>query len=308
MKTLAPTLVAAIAAAAIAGPAAAQSQCDTVRMSDVGWTDITSTTTLTRQILEALGYDVNVDVIGVPVTFASLSAGDIDVFLGNWMPSQEAALQPYLDDGSIETLAVNLEGTKYNIAVPSYLAAEGLTSYEDLPRFADELDHKIYGIEPGNEGNEYLIGLTEAGGPLEGWQIVQSSEQGMLAQVSRLYPRQEPVVFLAWAPHPMNASFDLTYLQGGEEFFGSEGVVNTIARKGFAEECPNVARLLTQQRFTLPMENEMMGLILDDGMTADAAVKQWVAAHPDVIAPWLDGVTTVDGAEGLPAVRKALGL
>jgi len=308
MNVIRTTLLAGTAALAFAAPALAQSECTAVSMADVGWTDITSTTSLTRQILEALGYDVDVDVIGVPVAFASMDAGDLDVFLGNWMPSQTSAITPYLEKGSIQTLGKNLQGTKYNLAVPTYLAEQGLKTYEDLAKFADQLDKKIYGIEPGNEANEYLIGLTQPGGELEGWEIVQSSEQGMLAQVQRFYPREEPVVFIGWAPHPMNAAYELSYLEGGQDFFGDEGQVNTIARDGFAEECPNVAKLLSQQVFTLPMENEMMGYILNDGMEADAAVKKWVTENPETLDPWLAGVTTVDGAEGLPLVKKALGL
>ncbi|WP_128253478.1 choline ABC transporter substrate-binding protein [Falsirhodobacter deserti] len=302
------TILLAGAALSVALPAMAQTQCTSVSMSDVGWTDITATTEVTRQILEALGYDVEVNVLGVPVTFASLEQGDLDVFLGNWMPSQESAIRPYLETGRIETITTNLEGTKYNLAVPTYLAEQGLKTYEDLPEFAEPLDHRIYGIEPGNEGNEYLISLTEPGGILEGWEIVQSSEQGMLAQVGRFYPREEPVVFLGWEPHPMNASFDLTYLEGAQEFFGGEGIVNTISRAGFAEDCPNVARFLSQQRFTLQMENEMMGLILEDGMTPEDAVLDWIGRNPAVIEPWLEGVTAVDGAEGLTVVEEALDL
>ncbi|WP_045391370.1 choline ABC transporter substrate-binding protein [Falsirhodobacter sp. alg1] len=308
MPTIKSAFLASVTALALAGPALAQSQCTSVRMSDVGWTDITATTSLTRQMLEALGYDVDVDVLGVPVTFASVAAGDLDVFLGNWMPSQDSAISGYLAAGTIETVKTNLQGTKFNLAVPKYLSAQGLRTYEDLPKFADQLDSTIYGIEPGNESNEYIISLTQPGKLLEGWTLVQSSEQGMLAQVSRFYPREKPVVFIGWAPHPMNTTFDIDYLQGGAEFFGEEGVVNTIVRKGFQQECPNVIRLLSQQEFTLPMENEMMAYILDDGMDADDATVKWVSEHPEVIEPWLAGVTTVDGQDGLAVVKEAFGL
>ena len=130
----------------------------------------------------------------------------------------------------------------------------------------------------------------------------------MLAQVSSLYPEEKAVVFLGWEPHPMNATFSLKYLTGGEEFFGAEGIVQTVARKGFAEACPNVATLLKNQKFTLPMENEIMGKILTDGEDPDAAVMDWLKANPTAIDSWLAGVTTKDGAEGLPAVKAALGL
>ena len=286
----------------------AHAECDSVTFSDVGWTDITTTTSATKQVLKALGYDVDVKILSVPVTFSSLESKDVDVFLGNWMPAQSGAIKPYMDKGTIVSLSVNLEGTKYTLAVPKYLWNKGLKSFSDVAKFKDELKGKIYGIEPGNEGNGYLISLTEPGKAFEGFKVVESSEQGMLAQVSRIYPKKGGVVFLGWEPHPMNSNFDLKYLPGGEDFFGGEGVVHTVTRKGFAESCPNVARLLKNQKFTLAMENEIMGKILDDGEDPDKAVLNWIKAHPAAIEPWLAGVTTVSGGNGLAAVKAGLGL
>ena len=130
----------------------------------------------------------------------------------------------------------------------------------------------------------------------------------MLAQVRRAYDKQEPVVFLGWEPHPMNANFDLKYLPGGEDFFGGEGVVNTVTRKGYSEECPNVGKLLSQMDFSLEMENQIMGAILDDGEDAGDAALAWLRENPDVLDGWLAGVTTLDGQEGLPAVKEHLGI
>src|SRR5690606_30545454 len=93
---------------------AAFAQCAEISFSDVGWTDITTTTAATKHVLEALGYSVDVKVLSVPVTFASLARSDIDVFLGNWMPSQSAAITPYTESGEIEVVGANLAGTKYN--------------------------------------------------------------------------------------------------------------------------------------------------------------------------------------------------
>ena len=299
----------AVLAAVAGAPLAASANCDEVVFSDVGWTDITTTTSVAKHVLEGLGYEVDVKVLSVPVTFASLESDDVDVFLGNWIPAQNGAIKPYIDSGEIEQIAVNLEGTKYTLAVPTYLWDAGLQSYADIHKFADGLDEKIYGIEPGNEGNAYLVSLTEENTHnLGDFEVVESSEQGMLAMVARAYKKEEPVVFLGWEPHPMNANFSLKYLPGGEDFFGGEGVVYTTTRKGYVEECPNVGKLLTQMKFSLELENEIMGKILDDGEDADDATEAWLKAHPEVIEPWLEGVTTKDGEPGLPAVQSALGL
>ena len=61
----------------------------------------------------------------MPVTYASLKNKDIDVFLGNWMPSMAADVKPFTDDGSVETIAQNLEGAGYGLVVPNYVADAG---------------------------------------------------------------------------------------------------------------------------------------------------------------------------------------
>ena len=302
-------LISAASIIALATAGAAHADCDTVVMSDVGWTDITTTTATAKHVLEGLGYQVDVKVLSVPVTFASLESDDVDVFLGNWMPAQTSAITPYLDSGEIEQVNVNLEGTKYTLATPTYAWDAGLKSYEDIAKFGDQLDHRIYGIEPGNEGNTYLVGLTEQNKyGLGDFKVVESSEQGMLAQVARAYKKKEPVVFLGWEPHPMNANFDLKYLPGGEEFFGGEGVVHTVTRAGYSEECPNLGRLFANMDFTLPMENSIMGQILDEGADPGEATEAWLKANPGVLDTWLDGVTTVDGGDAVAAVKAHLGL
>ena len=308
MTKLNTTLMASAAMLALSGAAYAEG-CDKVTFSDVGWTDITTTTAAARLVLESLGYEVEVKMLAVPVTYEALSKGDIDVFLGSWIPAQTGAVQPYLDAKTVEVLTTNLQGTKYTLAVPTYLYDKGLKTFADVPKFKDELEGKIYGIEPGNEGNGYLIEQTAAGKSLEGMEVVESSEQGMLAQVSRLYPEEKAVVFLGWEPHPMNANFKLTYLAGGDEVFGPDfggAIVATNTRKGYVAECPNTGKFLQNLGFTLAMENEIMGGILNDGKDPRDAAKAWLAANPTAWEGWLDGVTTKDGGDAKAAVTAAL--
>ena len=303
------------AAILLAGGAAAAADlegCHTVRFSDVGWTDITSTTAAASVLLEGLGYQPETEILSVPVTYASLKNRDIDVFLGNWMPSMEGDARPYLEDGSVESVGVNLEGAKYTLAVPSYLAEQGLKDFADIANFREQLDGEIYGIEPGNDGNRLILQMIEENAfGLEGFELVESSEQGMLAQVARATRSEEPIVFLGWAPHPMNANFDLTYLSGGDDWFGPDyggATVYTNVRAGYLEECPNVGQLLKNLKFTLEMENQIMGAILDEGQDPEDAASAWLKEHPDVLDAWLDGVTTFEGEPGLPAVKEHLGI
>src|ERR671919_862565 len=304
-------LGAAILLAGGAAQAADPESCQTVRFSDVGWTDITSTTAATSVVLRGLGYQPEVEILSVPVTYASLKNQDIDVFLGNWMPTMEADVRPYLEDGSVESIGVNLEGAKYTLAVPTYLAEQGLKDFADIANFRDQLDGQIYGIEPGNDGNRLILQMIDENAfGLEGFELVESSEQGMLAQVARATRGEDPIVFLGWEPHPMNANFQLTYLSGGDDWFGPDyggATVYTNVRAGLLQECPNLGNLLSNLKFSLPMENEIMGAILNDGEDPNDAAAAWLKEHPDVLEGWLEGVTTFEGEPGLPAVQEHLG-
>jgi glycine betaine/proline transport system substrate-binding protein len=302
-------LLTAAALPAIADDAA---QCGTVRFSDVGWTDITATTALASTVLEGLGYKPTTQVLSVPVTYASLKNKDIDVFLGNWMPTMEADIKPFRDDGSVETLGANLEGAKYTLAVPAYAAEAGLKDFADIAKFADKLDKKIYGIEPGNDGNRLIQKMiADNAFGLKDFELVESSEAGMLSQVARATKKNDFIVFLGWEPHPMNVNFQLAYLTGGDDFFGPNlggATVFTNIRQGYTTECPNVGTLLKNLKFTLTMENQVMGDILDNGAQPADAAKNWLKANPDVLGSWLAGVTTLDGGDGLAAVKAHLGL
>ncbi len=301
-----------LSALAILAAAPAFADCDTVVFSDVGWTDITATTAATTVVLEALGYDTDIKVLSVPVTYTSLANKDIDVFLGNWMPTMEADIAPYRDAGTVDTVRTNLEGAKYTLAVNKAAADLGITSFEAIAAQKDALEGKIYGIEAGNDGNRLIMDMIDQNAfGLEGFEVVESSEQGMLAQVARADRRGEPVVFLGWEPHPMNANFDLTYLEGGDDWFGPNlggATVLTNTSAGFVDECPNVGALLKNLEFSLAMENEIMGAILDDGKDPAEAATAWLSSNPDVLSGWLDGVTTKDGGDAMAAVKGALGL
>jgi glycine betaine/proline transport system substrate-binding protein len=303
------SILMATAISTLALPAFAEG-CDKITYSDVGWTDITAITALTALMTDALGYESDIKVLSVPVTFTSMEAGDIDVFLGNWMPSMEADIAPYRDKGVVETVRVNLEGAKYTLATNAKGAELGIKDFADIAKAKDALGAKIYGIEPGNDGNRLVLDIiNDPKFGLDGFELAESSEQGMLAQVQRAQDKGEPVVFLGWAPHPMNANFDLTYLTGGDDFFGPNfggANVYTTVRKGYVAECPNVGKLLTNLSFTLPMENEIMGAILNDGTDPLEAAKAWIKGKPDVYGPWLEGVTTKDGGDAMAAVDAAL--
>jgi glycine betaine/proline transport system substrate-binding protein len=284
--------------------------CALVRFADVGWTDITVTTAVTSAVLESLGYQTKTNLLAVPVTYRSMQNKDIDVFLGNWMPTMENDIKAYREKGSVETLRANLEGAKYTLAVPEAAYNAGLKDFADIAKFSKQLDGKIYGIEPGNDGNRLIQSMIDKDAfGLGKFKVIESSEAGMLSQVQRAERREQSLVFLGWEPHPMNTRYKMKYLTGGDEYFGPDfgkATIYTNVRKGYAQECSNVGQLLNNLVFSLDMENQLMDAVLNDKQKPDVAAKKWLKANPQVLDAWLAGVNTRDGKPGLDAVKAQL--
>ncbi|MGI9948760.1 choline ABC transporter substrate-binding protein [Vibrio hyugaensis] len=298
-----------IALSAVATGAYAN-QCETVRFADVGWTDITATTAVTSELLKGLGYKTKIDLLSVPVTYSSMANGDIDVFLGNWMPTMEGDIAKYREASTVETVRANLEGAKYTLAVPKYVYDAGVKSFADLAKNADKFKDRIYGIEPGNDGNRLIQGMIDSDAfGLKDFSLVESSEAGMVSQVSRAVRRNQWIVYLGWAPHPMNSNVEMEYLSGGDDFFGPNyggANVYTNVRQDYLSECQNVGQLLKNLEFSLEMENQLMEAILNQKQKPAKAAQEWLNTNPQQFEAWLEGVKTLDGKDAKQAITSYL--
>ena len=292
-----------IAAMLALSTGSALAQCEEITFSDVGWTDITATTAATTVVLEALGYETDIKVLS--------RAGDL--YLAGAGRRRRVPRQLDADDGgrhrALPRGRHRRDGARqpgrreiharHQRAPAADLGIDQLRRHRRRIRGA--LDGKIYGIEPGNDGNRLILDMIEEDAfGLSDFEVVESSEQGMLAQVARADRRGEPVVFLGWEPHPMNANFDLTYLEGGDDWFGPDlggATVYTNVREGFVEECPNVGKLL--QNLDVHAADGERDHGRDPGRrrrSGREAATAWLKENPDVLDGWLDGVTTLDGA------------
>jgi glycine betaine/proline transport system substrate-binding protein len=300
------------ALAVVAGPAfaAEPASCKTVRLAEPGWNDLAFTTGVASVLLKGLGYQPDSKLLGLEVIYQSLKNKDLDVFLGYWDPAMVSYYENYKKDGSVETVHQNLVGAKYTFAVPQYVYDAGVHDIADLAKFSDRFGKKMYGIEPGSNQLMFDI-IKDAKFKLDGWNVVESSEAGMLSEVKKKVEKQDWIVFQGWAPHPMNNDIKLAYLTGGDAYYGPDfgaATVNTQVRKGYMQECPNVAKLLGNLTFDVPMENVGMGYLIQDGMAPGDAATKLLKADPKRLDAWLAGVTTLDGQDGLAAVKQSLGL
>jgi glycine betaine/proline transport system substrate-binding protein len=277
----------------------ATTECNRIRFSNVGWTDVTASTAIATEVLRTLGYETKSTELSVPMTFASLKNNDIDIFLGNWMPTMTADIRPYQVQGTVETIGTVLKGAKYTLAVPDYVYESGVKSFADIAKFKDKFQMKIYGIESGNDGNRHILDMINGNAfNLKGWKLIESSEQAMLMEVIQSTKRNKWVVFLGWEPHPMNKMIKMKYLDGGDKYFGpreGESTVYINSRKNYSKECPNVSKFFNNFSLSIEDENQLMSMILDQKMEPEIAAKKWLQENLPKVEKWIVDVKHSNG-------------
>lgn len=282
-------LVAATALAACSAPAAGTSDAaagedkGTITMGFLpAWTDGLSTAHLLKVNLEAAGYTVETEELSeAGPLYAALAQGDIDIYPSAWSEVTHAAyMEKYGAD--LEDLGSYYGNAKLTWAVPSY---SEIQSIADLPDYADVLDNKIIGIEPG-------AGLTKASLEqviptygLEDFELVTSSTTAMLAELKSKTDAQEEIVVTLWRPFWANSTFDMRDLEDPEGALGGSEGLHFLARSGFAEDFPEVADWIGQIKLDDTQYGSLEDTVVnqyDEGQ-GDDAVKAWMEANPDVL-------------------------
>ena len=216
-------------------------------------------------------------------------------------------IQPYLDDKSLEVIQTNITGATSSIGVPKYVADAGVKPFKDLPKFKDKFGGKIYGFDPGNDVNRHVQELiNDPENNLEGWEVVESSEAGMVTQAEQAIKNRDWIVFVPYTPHAIMGKMDLWYLTGIPDASFGEATVFTNSRANYLTECPNVGKLFKNVRFALPMLNGVLEAQANSGNRPEDIAVQWMKQHTDDMKPWLEGVTTRDGKNGFEAVAAAI--
>lgn len=295
--------------------------CSKVRFGQPNWTGVSIKTDTATWMLEQIGYETETTKGSLPIVYNAMSGGDLDVLLAQWMPSQREQFREFGIEGSLDVLSPNLSGGRYTVAVPDYVYEAGVTSIQDLDDHKERFGGEIYGIEPGSGGNDTIKKmLSDDYAGLGDWELVASSEPGMLSEVSRRARNDGWIAFLAWAPHPMNINHDLEYLSGGEKYWGpnkGEVIVNTVTPAGLAWACPNIGQLLDNYDWTVEEQSLAMEFVNNDDMSPLAAGRKVIRENPEMLERWFGrsgiyqtgGINTAgDDEPALPPVKKALGL
>ena len=281
---------------------------ETVNFGTVDWPEAVAKTNVASTIVDALGYQTEVQELGVPTVFQGLDTGDLDVFVEAWFPTMQTNFDEVQD---VESVTTNLEEATFSIAVNREACEAGVTSHEDLAEFADRFEEggtpTIYGLEPGNDGNQVVLDMIENDQyNLGDWELIESSTNGMLSEVDRRLGDGEWVAWTGWEPHWMNNRYEMCLLEDPEEAWGGPSHVETLVNNEFPEQFPELYTFFEQMVVTPEIQRELIDGIDNSGLSPEEFALQWLRANPEITDNWLAGIEATDGTDGAEALRSYL--
>jgi len=284
-------------------PAAADNS-EPIVLGEPDWPGIWGKNAVAENILENIGYEVEIKSVKNIMIYQGMIRGDIDIYLGSWMPSDKPTREGL--DGDINVVRKNLTEGLYTLGVPEYVWEAGVKSFADLDKYAEKFDHKMYvgpvGWEFSNKMKEAIkndiYGLGD-------WTLVNSSQTAMLANMKRAVENKDWIVSLAWKPHWMNYVMDIKYLEDPKNVWVSaESWVDTLTRSGFENEQPEIYKFLTQFKVNNDMSNEWIYYIGREDQEPEQVAEKWVKNNLDIIKDWLTGVKAKNGEDAFTVLKN----
>jgi len=286
-KRLLSALLLALAAGALAtgcGGVVEASGGEELTLGYIRWDENVAVSNLTKVLLEEeLGYEkVELQLAGVKTVFPGVADGEMDAFQDVWMPNLKKHLSEVRKD--IEHLDPWFKGkTSYGIAVPDYMDIHSLA---ELDEAGTDL---IIGIEPGAAFHPQIAEEVIPEYDLD-MKLVEASTPAMLAELKKAYAQEEPIVFLRWSPHWMNAEYDLRYLEDPKDAqgaFNNPAKISTIVNESLPEDDPVAYAFLKTISLNEEQVNQMEADINEAGDPVKG-VKTWLEGNRDTVQPWID--------------------
>ncbi|MGM8931569.1 ABC transporter substrate-binding protein [Salinicola halophyticus] len=287
----------------------AQADLDTVRFGVPPWPGVTVKSEVATQILEAMGYQTQQNELAVGVILNGLANDDLDVYLGGWYPIEQEMIDPLVADGKVDKVAKNISNANSGLVVPEYVHEAGVDSVADLDRYKDRFNGEIQGIEAGTGINDAILAaIDKDAAGLGDWQLRESSTAAMLAYADQKISDKQWVTFVGWEPHWMNVSYDLYYLKDADDSGTADilSTVWTVVPSSLEAADANLYRFLSQYQVDIEAQNDWVYQYSHEERSADEVASEWIRDHYDIVAQWLDGVTTKDGKPAIDAIKAQL--
>lgn len=286
----------------------AQNSDNTITLADSNWPGLRGKNAIVKYILENIGYKVKRTSATDPMLRQGIINGDVDIYLGTWMPSLKKSRMKNQDKQHYVTK--NMHTGNLGMAVPKYVAEQGVENMADLQKYADKFDKKLY-VGPAGWVYDGMLRKAQEDNiyNLKGWELVSSNPAALWSQLDKAIKDKEWIVWAAWKPHWMNTVYDIVYLDDPKTIFGNKySWVETLTRKDFPEEHPEVTTFLKNFIITSETQSLLSYEIGQKEKDVDKFAEKWVKDNIYRVGSFLSLVEAPNGEPAIDVLRKNIGM
>ncbi|BBJ45032.1 glycine/betaine ABC transporter permease [Streptomyces antimycoticus] len=253
-----------------------------VNIGYINWDEGVASTFLWKELLEQRGFKPKVQSYDVGALYTGMAAGNIDFETDSWLPTTHASYWAKYKS-KLENLGSWYGPTSLEVAVPSYV--KGVKTLEDLEKKSSTFKKKIVGIEPGAGEMKLMQDKVMPGyGLNKNFSLVKGSTAAMLSQLDRSYAKKEPIAVTLWSPHWAYNKYDLVKLKDPKGAFGKGDRIDSLARKGFSKDNPQVAKWIKDFKLDEEQLTSLEAAIQDAGKGKEQeGVRAWLKKNPGLV-------------------------
>ena len=253
----------------------------TISIGYINWDDGIALTYLTEVILEQQGYHVVLKNADPAPIYATMARGKVDLLMDAWLPATQADYMKQYGK-NLEILGKIYPDARIGLVVPDYV---DIHSIEQLNANKEKFGGEIIGIDA-CAGIMHATDMAIEKYNLD-YKLLESSGPAMTAVLKRAVDEHQWIVVTGWTPHWMFTRFKLKFLEAPKGIFGKAETITAIARKGFGEQHPFVAKLIENIHLSTEEISSLLDDVSQNEYNEKEGAEKWVKEHQELVDSWI---------------------
>lgn len=253
----------------------------TISIGYINWDDGIALTYLTEVILEQQGYHVVLKNADPAPIYATMARGKVDLLMDAWLPATQADYMKQYGK-NLEILGKIYPDARIGLVVPDYV---DIHSIEQLNANKEKFGGEIIGIDA-SAGIMHATDMAIEKYNLD-YKLLESSGPAMTAVLKRAVDEHQWIVVTGWTPHWMFTRFKLKFLEDPKGIFGKAETITAIARKGFGEQHPFVAKLIENIHLSTEEISSLLDDVSQNEYNEKEGAEKWVKEHQELVDSWI---------------------
>lgn len=259
-----------------------------IRMGVVGLSFYRVVGGVIQNVLESLGYAVEISEGSHTEIYSVLGQGKLDLLVAVWLPNGHAPLFAQYGQQAID-IGTLYDDARFFWGIPDYLPGD-IRSIADLtrPDVAQFMNQQIQGIGAG-AGISRLSQEVMTRYQLEsaGYRFRPGTEQEWIRAYEQGVSAKQGVIIPLWQPQFLNRAYAIRRLEDPLGVFPAPDRCALVIAKSFSNRfSAELVNQLRRIRLSIEAVTEMDFFTNVDKLSAREAATRWMAQNPNVVQSW----------------------